>query len=219
MGSESCHQICTSNPEFIMRAQEDSRFREVLTAANLSLPDGIGLIYASIIQGERLPERVAGSDLVYRLAEKAAVNGWSLFLLGAAPGIAEEAATALVKRYPTLSIAGTYAGSPAAEEQPHIIEMINRSAPDILYVAYGAPQQDIWIADAKKRLTTVRIAIGVGGSLDFIAGRISRAPTFLQKAGLEWLYRLYLEPWRWRRMLALPQFAGKVLLNRIGQKS
>jgi N-acetylglucosaminyldiphosphoundecaprenol N-acetyl-beta-D-mannosaminyltransferase len=169
------------------------------------------LLYAARRFGRALPERVAGSDLVYRLAERSARHGWRLFLLGAAPGVAEQAAAALRRRYPGLIIAGVYAGSPSPAENDAIVGRINASLADLLYVAYGAPEQDKWIARNRSALKTVRLALGVGGALDFIAGRARRAPRWLQRLHLEWFYRLLREPWRWRRMLALPHFVWRVL--------
>ncbi|MEZ4516745.1 MAG: WecB/TagA/CpsF family glycosyltransferase [Chloroflexota bacterium] len=207
------HQIATVNPEFVMAARGDATFAEVLRHADLCLPDGIGLIYASRYLGRPLPERIPGSAFVYHLAETAATEGWSLFLLGAAPGVAEEAADILTARYPGLTIAGTHGGSPDLSENDAIVEMINHSGAQVLYVAYGAPKQDLWIGRNRDALETVRVAMGVGGSLDFITGRSVRAPQWVQNMGLEWLHRLYKEPWRWRRMLALPQFAWRLLLG------
>ena len=200
------HQICTTNPEFVMQAREDAEFLHILGRADLCLPDGIGLVYASRWQKQPLPERVPGSELVYRLAETCAQSGWSLFLLGAAEGVAAEAAEILQKKYPALKIAGTWSGSTEPIENDGIVEKINASAADILYVAYGAPQQDKWIVRNRQTLTSVRVAIGIGGSLDFITGRAVRAPRWVQSIGLEWLHRLVREPWRWRRMMALPKF-------------
>jgi N-acetylglucosaminyldiphosphoundecaprenol N-acetyl-beta-D-mannosaminyltransferase len=211
-GSE-CRQIATVNPEFVIAARHDPQFMSVLRHADLCIPDGIGLIYASRWMGNPLPERVAGSALVYHLAEEAARHGWRLFLLGAAPGVAEEAAAKFQALYTNLEIAGTYAGSPAWDENDSIVSMINESEADLLFVAYGAPNQDKWIARNRKALSSVRLAIGVGGSLDFVTGRSPRAPEWVQELGLEWMYRLIREPWRWRRMLALPQFAVRVLIN------
>ncbi len=204
------HQIATVNPEFVMAARQDPAFADALRRADLCLPDGIGLIWASRRLGRPLPERVPGSEMVYHLAAACAAGGWPLFLLGAAPGVAAEAAGILQRRYPTLIIAGTYAGSPAPAEDDHLTGLITASSAQVLYVAYGAPQQDLWIDRNRKRLPGVRIAIGVGGSLDFITGRAVRAPRWMQRIGLEWLHRLLKEPWRWRRMLALPRFAAAV---------
>lgn len=207
------HQICTTNPEFVMRAQSDAEFLTVLKRADLCLADGIGLVYASRYQGQPLPERVPGSELVYHLAQACAENGWRLFLLGAAEGVAGEAGDILQKRYPKLQIAGSWSGSPHPAENDEIVEMINAAAADMLYVAYGAPNQDKWIARNRGSLKTVRVAIGIGGSLDFITGRSIRAPGWIQSLGLEWLHRLWMEPWRWRRMLNLPKFALHVLFS------
>jgi N-acetylglucosaminyldiphosphoundecaprenol N-acetyl-beta-D-mannosaminyltransferase len=194
-----------------MRARRDPAFRRVLQEADLSIPDGVGLLLAARRQGRHLPERVPGSELVYHLAQAAAREGWRLFLLGAAPGVAEEAAAIFQKRYPGLEVAGTYAGSPVPEENDAIVARINESRADLLFVAYGAPRQDLWIARNREALETVRVALGVGGALDFVTGRSIRAPRWIRRLGLEWLHRLVREPWRWRRMLALPRFAWHVL--------
>ncbi len=203
-------QVVTVNPEFVMAAQRDAAFREVLLRANLSLPDGVGLLLGARIRGTPLKERVTGVDTVMRMAALAAARGYRLYLLGAAPGVAEEAARRLEATNPGLRVAGTYAGSPAPEEEDAIIARITAAAPDVLFVAYGAPKQDLWIARNLHRLG-VPVAMGVGGAFDFIAGRAKRAPLWMQRAGLEWLHRLVHQPWRWRRMLALPQFLVAVI--------
>jgi N-acetylglucosaminyldiphosphoundecaprenol N-acetyl-beta-D-mannosaminyltransferase len=220
MAEPRLHQLATVNPEFVMAAQDDPDFRHVLRAADLCLPDGVGLLFAARRQGRPLPERVPGSELVYHLAGQAAERGWPLFLLGAAPGVgaeagvADEAARLLAGRYPGLVVAGTFAGSPAAEENDDIVRRINDSGAALLFVAYGAPKQDKWIARNRTNLPAVRVAVGVGGSLDFVTGRSVRAPAWMQRLGLEWLHRLIKEPWRWRRMLALPRFAWRVIFGR-----
>jgi len=213
MKDPGCTQLATVNPEFVMAARQDPQFMAVLQEADLCIPDGIGLVYASRWMGKPLPERVPGSELVYRLAETAAEHGWRLFLLGAATGVAEEAGSLLQERYPGLVIAGAYGGSPDTSENEHIVNLINDSDAELLFVAYGAPNQDKWIARNREALSSVRLAMGVGGSLDFVTGRSQRAPLWAQRFGLEWLHRLLKEPWRWRRMLALPQFAAKILLS------
>lgn len=202
-------QVCTVNPEFIMIAQGDPIFLGILQRAALCVPDGAGLLWACRRRGFALPERVTGSDGVPRIAQAAAQHGWRIFLLGAAPGIAERAATVLQKTYPELQIVGSYAGSPAAAEEDDIIARVNASRADILFVAYGAPRQDKWIARNLPRLQ-VSMAMGVGGSLDFVAGFMPRAPRWMQDRGLEWLYRLVRQPWRLRRMLRLPRFVFAV---------
>lgn len=211
MQQPGVHQICTANPEFVMKAQHDADFRRVLDSAELNLADGIGLVIASRLLGDSLPERVPGSTLTYQLAELCAKHGWRLFLLGAAPGVADEAAMILQSLYPGLVIAGTHSGSPALDENDAIVERINSAEADVLGVAYGAPKQDKWIARNRHALKTVRVAIGIGGSLDFVAGVSVRAPEWVQRLGMEWLHRLIKEPWRWRRMLALPRFVFAVI--------
>ena len=208
------HQLATVNPEFVMAARRDPDFYRVLHQTDLNLPDGVGLLLAGRRRRQPFPERVPGSELVYHLAEMAAEAGWRLFLLGAAPGVAEEAAATLQARYPGLRMAGTYAGSPAPAENDALVQRINTGRAEMLLVAYGAPNQDKWIARNRAALTTVRVAMGVGGALDFVTGRAVRAPRWVQRLGLEWLHRLLHEPWRWRRMLALPHFAWLVLWGR-----
>lgn len=206
----STRHLCTVNPEFIMHARREPAFAAVLQQADLCVADGIGVLWAAKRQGVRLPERVTGSDGIYRICERAAAQGWTVFLLGAAPGVAEMAATRLQGLYPALSVVGTYSGSPAEAEWPAISNRLCEATPDILFVAYGNPQQDLWIAQHRDELPA-KVALGVGGAFDFVAGVTTRAPHWLQRLGLEWLYRLMTQPWRWRRMLALPWFAWLVL--------
>lgn len=208
------HQVVTVNPEFIMRAQSDAVFRQVLDHADLAIPDGQGLLWAARVLGHRLRERVAGSDLAPALAELSARHGYRLYLLGAAPGVAEQAAAVLQQRYPGVQIAGLYAGSPAAEEQDTIVARIVAARPHFVLVAYGAPAQDLWIHRNQPRMQAP-VAMGVGGTLDFIAGVRKRAPMWMRRCGIEWLYRLIQEPKRWRRMLALPRFAWRVVQCRL----
>lgn len=207
------HQICTASPEFVMIAQDDPAFMRVLHESDLCVADGIGLLFAARYLGHPLPQRVTGSDGVPIIAARAAREGWKLFLLGAMPGVAEQAAERLVAQNPGLTIVGTYAGSPAPDEEAAIVEMVNASGADILFVAYGAPRQDLWIHRNRERLA-VHVAMGVGGTFDFIAGVIPRAPRWMRRYALEWLYRLYKQPSRWRRMLRLPRFVWAVLWHR-----
>lgn len=204
------HQICTANPEFVMEAQRNARFRAVLARADLVLADGVGLLWAARRTGQRLPQRVTGSDGVPLIAAWAAEEGWRLYLLGAAPGVADRAAEILQGRHPGLRVAGAYAGSPADADAAEIIARIREARPDILLVAYGAPKQDLWIAQHRDALG-VPVMMGVGGTLDFIAGVQTRAPRWVQRLNLEWLFRLVTQPWRWRRQLDLPRFVWAVL--------
>ncbi len=210
------HQVVTVNPEFIMRAQEDAHFGRVLEEAALAIPDGQGLLWAARVLGRPLRERVAGSDMAPALAALSAARGYRLYLLGAAPGVAECAAAILSERHPGVRIVGAYAGSPSLAEEEAIVARIVAARPDILFVAYGAPAQDLWIHRNQPRMR-VPVAIGVGGTLDFIAGVRKRAPVWMQRRGLEWLFRLLQEPRRWRRMLALPRFAGRVACTRLSR--
>lgn len=209
------HLIATTNTEFVMAAQTDPAFRRVLNEAALSLPDGIGLIWGLRLLGENVREHVRGTDLVERLLAVAAVRDQRVFLLGAAEGVAEAAAGRLREQYPTLQIAGCYAGSPEPAHDAEARAAIRAAGPvDILLVAYGGGRQEQWIARNLEALG-IPVGIGVGGVFDFLAGRVPRAPRWVRRLELEWLYRLIRQPWRWRRQLALPHFALRVLLLRL----
>lgn len=213
-----CRQICTVNPEFIVDAQRDPNFAAVLARADLCVPDGAGVLWAARRVGLPLRERVTGSDGIYRICERAATRGWRVFLLGAAPGVAERTAAVLTGRYPGLMVAGCYAGSPADDEWLAIRARLDAAAPDILFVAYGHPRQDFWIDRHRAQLPTA-VAIGVGGAFDFVAGVAQRAPLWMQRFNLEWLHRLITQPWRWRRMLKLPLFVALTLLQDKGEQA
>jgi N-acetylglucosaminyldiphosphoundecaprenol N-acetyl-beta-D-mannosaminyltransferase len=215
-GQLPCQQVVTVNPEFLMVAQRNNEFRRAINEAALVVADGMGIVWATRYLREPVPERITGTDLLPELARRCATKGYRLFLLGAAPGVAELAAERLRTLAPGLLIAGTYAGSPAPNEEAEIIERVRTAQADVLCVAYGAPAQELWIYHNLSRLPAA-IAIGVGGAYDFLSGRQQRAPEIMQRSGLEWLYRLYREPWRWRRMLALPQSALVVLLKGRGK--
>jgi len=206
MRGDHPRHVCTINPEMIMIARRDPVFRVVLERADLTVPDGIGLLLAARWQGRPLPERVTGSDGVPLIASEAARRGWRLFFLGAALGVARAAADVLIRAHPGLQIVGVYGGSPHPDEEDAIVARVADSGADILLVAYGAPEQDKWIARNLHRLN-VKVAIGVGGTFDFIAGSVPRAPLAWRRLGVEWLYRLVLQPWRIRRMMRLPRFA------------
>ncbi len=208
------YQICTVNPEFIMAAQRDPIFADVLRNADLCVPDGIGVLWAARRQSIHLAERVTGSDGIYQICHCAAANGWRVYLLGAAAGVAQEAARRLVALYPALRVVGTYSGSPRDDSWPAIAEQVEAAQPDILFVAYGHPQQDLWIARHRHELPA-KVAMGVGGAFDFVAGITVRAPRWMQRWGIEWLYRLIQQPWRWRRMVILPLFILAILRGRI----
>jgi N-acetylglucosaminyldiphosphoundecaprenol N-acetyl-beta-D-mannosaminyltransferase len=204
-------QIVTVNAEFVMRARKDPAFRDVLRRAGIATADGAGVVWALRRHGVTI-RRVGGSDLIWSLSEQAARLGQPVYYLGAADGVAEEAAGRLSSRYPGLVVAGTLAGSPRPEDEAAIVDSIKRSGAEILFVAYGAPAQELWIARNLERLG-VSVAIGVGGSFDYVAGRARRAPVWMRERGLDWLWRLIMQPWRWKRMVALPRFAFLVLTS------
>jgi N-acetylglucosaminyldiphosphoundecaprenol N-acetyl-beta-D-mannosaminyltransferase len=207
------HQIVTINPEFLVLAHNHPEFHRVLLSADLALADGAGLQLAAALQGRRFVSRVPGSELIYRLAPLAAARGWRLFLLGAGPGVAARAADALRARYPALYVDANGA-DPTPEGTSAALAHIGAARPDILLVAYGAPTQDMWIA-RHKAAARVPIMMGVGGTLDFVAGVTPRPPRLYQQLGLEWLYRLWKQPWRWRRQLRLPLFVLLALAERL----
>ena len=212
--SRLTRQVCTVNPEFIIEARRRPAFRRALATAALCTPDGVGVLWAARRSGVRLDERVTGSDAIYRLSERAAGQGWRVFYLGAAAGVAERAAAELGRLYPGLRVAGTFAGSPADGDWAQIRHRLAAARADLLFVAYGHPRQDIWIHQHRRELP-VAVAMGVGGAFDFVAGVTPRAPLWMQRLGLEWLFRLVRQPWRWRRMTTLPLFVLLVLLQRV----
>lgn len=205
------HQVVTPNPEMVMAARTDPPLRTIIDRADLAPCDGVGLKWAAARLGQPIREVVPGSDLVPRMADGAASRGERWFLLGAADGVAEAAAAALVGRAPGLVVSGVHAGSPDPVHDDAICRLIEKAAPiDVLLVAYGAPAQEEWIARNQPRLR-VPVAVGVGGTFNFLAGTSRVAPRWVQRAGLIWLFRLATEPWRWRRQLALARFVGLVL--------
>lgn len=203
-------QIVTLNAEMSMQSQENPALAEVIKACGLVVPDGSGVIWALKRQGVHTP-KVAGVDLVRGMAARAAERGHRIFLLGAKPGVAAEAADALVAANPGLVVAGVRDGYFQSADEPALLDEIREARPDILLVALGVPRQELWIAEHQASLG-VPVAMGVGGSFDVFAGRVQRAPALFQKLHLEWLYRLIQEPWRFQRMSAtLPQFVGEVM--------
>jgi N-acetylglucosaminyldiphosphoundecaprenol N-acetyl-beta-D-mannosaminyltransferase len=200
--------IVAINPEKIMKAKEDDSLRTLLNKADYQIPDGIGVILASKLKGGSIRERVTGIDLMLAICKEAETHGKSIFLYGAAPGIADSAKVELAKQFPALRIAGTLDGY--VKDETVIKETINSANPDIIFVALGSPRQENWILAHMNELAP-SIYQGVGGSFDVISGRIKRAPEFYQKFGMEWLYRLIKEPWRWKRQLLLPKFLMEVM--------
>ncbi|HUY96793.1 MAG TPA: WecB/TagA/CpsF family glycosyltransferase [Verrucomicrobiae bacterium] len=197
--------VVTLNPEILMQARRLPDLRAVVRRAGLVLADGQGIVWAARRLGLPALDRVAGVDLLEDLAQLAAQRGWRLFLLGAAPGVAWAAASRLQARHPALVVAGTAAGSAAAADGPALAREIAGTRADILAVAFGAPRQELWL-DRQLVATGCSVGIGVGGSLDVLAGRVPRAPAWLRGRGLEWAWRLLRQPRRLPRMLRASPF-------------
>jgi len=204
------YRIMTLNPEFLYRAQSDQELLELCRRADIVTADGVGIVWACRVAGQPVPERVTGIDLMLRLAERAAAENWSVYLFGAAPGVAAEAADRLSRDFPGLRIAGARHGYFQEDEEDRIADDIKKVRPDLLFVALGAPKQEIWI-DRNFGKFGAGVAVGVGGSFDVLAGRVRRAPRWVRQLHLEWLSRLLLDPTRWRRQLILPLFAWTVI--------
>ncbi len=206
--------VVTANAEIIMMCQDDENYKKILrNSADLVLPDGAGTVWAGRKLGYLVPERVAGFDLFNRLLELSAQRGYKLFFFGAAPEIAEKAKQKAEILYPGVKVVGCRDGYFKPEDSTAIVAEINASEAQILFVALGAPKQEEWVDKHLKYLRPY-ITMGLGGSFDVLAGKIERAPLWMQKYSLEWLFRLYKQPKRCVRMLALPKFVIKVLCSK-----
>lgn len=203
--------VVTPNPEMLLAAQKDTAFKKILNSADISIPDGVGILMASrCLKTIKIPHRVTGTDLMQKLCKQAQTHGWKIFLLGAQPGIAEQAAKML-----ELQNAICYAGSPLPAEDDYISKKIVNSSADILFVAYGIPAQEKWISRNWEKIPNILCAVGIGGAFDFIAGVRKRAPKWMQKYGLEWCWRLVQEPHRIKRIWnATVVFPWTVLRNK-----
>ncbi|EEQ49601.1 WecB/TagA/CpsF family glycosyltransferase [Selenomonas flueggei] len=205
--------IATANAEMIMRATHDEELRDILNAAALVVPDGAGTVWAARHLGHAMPERVAGYDLAQELLRRAPAEGRRIYFFGAAPGVAEKAKEKAEQLYPGIEIVGVRNGFFSPADNAAIIAEIRAARPDLLLVALGVPKQEKWIA-AHLAALDVPAAIGVGGTLDVMAGVMKRAPYWMQKAKLEWLFRGLMQPKRAGRLLALPKFVLKVHASR-----
>jgi N-acetylglucosaminyldiphosphoundecaprenol N-acetyl-beta-D-mannosaminyltransferase len=198
--------IITANTLMLMDAEHDPELHAILESAALVVPESSGILWASRRMGQPLKEFIPGIDLMGALCQL----GSPIYLLGAKPGIAEAAARELERRTPGLIIAGTHHGYFPESEAAAVIETIRAAAPAFLFLGMSVPGQEKWIAKHLKELN-VPVVMGVGGSFDVLCGRLNRAPHWMRRAGVEWLYRLIQEPWRWRRIGRLPVFAAKIL--------
>lgn len=212
---ETFSYAVTPNPELVMMARKDSAYAATLGGAALTLADGVGVTYAAKILGRPLKGRVPGCDLAGALMAQMAQRGLNLYLFGAKPGVAEDAKERLEEKYPGLKIVGTHDGY--FKEDAPIVEDIKASGAQVLFVCLGAPKQEFWMERFGAE-TGVKLAIGLGGSLDVFAGRVERAPEKWQRMGMEWAYRLIKEPSRIGRMAKLPGFLVQAAAARMKGK-
>ena len=206
--------VITANPEFVMLARRDETVAQIAREAQLVVADGSGVVAASRLLGDGLP-RVPGRLLIDALVPHLAQRRSPIFFLGAGPGVAERAAAELRRRARGLAVAGVHAGSAEPEDDAVSVARIRDSGAQVLFVAYGMPKQERWIARNLSALPAVRLAIGVGGVFDQLAGVQKVPPAVFHAVGLEWLWRLAREPRRWRRQRVLPVFALLVLRRRL----
>ena len=193
----------TPNAEIAYEALRDESLRALLNSADLMLPDGAGVVLAAKLLGTPLKGKVAGVDFAARLLRELAAQGRTLYLLGGKPGIGEKAAEAMRRQNPALSVCGIADGY--FKDEAPVVEAINAAGADVLFVCLGAPKQERFMAEHRQELN-VKLMIGLGGSLDAFAGTVKRAPRWMIRMNLEWLYRLLKEPKRFKRMLRLPKY-------------
>ena len=219
--SDELNYIYTPNPEIVMRAGRDEEFKKIINSASLNLCDGIGLIIASKLKKKPLKSRVTGYDTSIKILELMNEKHLSLFLLGAKPGIAEKAIEKINNDYPNIVIAGynngyfngSHNGHASCDEEEALIQKINDSKTDAIFVGMGAGYQEKFIYYNKDKLKT-KLAIANGGVIDVLAGNVKIAPAFIRKIGMEWLYRLIKEPKRFKRQLDIPKFLMKIIFTK-----
>ncbi len=201
--------IATANAEMLMRATYDEELKKILNDAELVVPDGAGTVWAAHHLGYQMPERVAGYDLAQELMKRAPEKNRRIYFFGSAPNVAEKAKLKAEELYPGIKIVGTRNGFFSADDESKIISEIKSAQPDLLFAALGVPKQEKFLAKYKDELN-VPVSIGVGGTFDVMAGVMKRAPKWMQRAKLEWLFRAILQPKRAGRLIALPKFVLKV---------
>ena len=205
--------VATANAEMLMRSTQDEELKDILNQADLVVPDGAGTVWAAGHLGEPMPERVAGFDLAQELMREAPARGDRIYFFGSAPGVADTAKAKAEELYPGIQVVGTRNGFFTEADEPGIIAEIKAARPDILLAALGVPKQEKWLKKHMQELQ-VPVSIGVGGTLDVMAGVMERAPLWMQKAKLEWLFRGLKQPSRAGRLLALPKFVLKVVASK-----
>jgi N-acetylglucosaminyldiphosphoundecaprenol N-acetyl-beta-D-mannosaminyltransferase len=213
MGEERPHMIVTADSAGVVIAQHDPQLLSIMRAADLITPDSAGILLAARLLGTPLKERVCGIDLAQHLCEVCAEMEASVFLLGAAPGVADAAATNLVRKYPGLRIAGTLDGF--FTDDASVVEQVRKSGASVLFAAMGIPKQEKWVS-AHLRELGVKVAIGLGGSFDVFSGNVQRAPAWMRNHGMEWLHRLISNPKKITKVAHLPRFAVMALQERLG---
>ena len=201
--------VATANAEMLMRATYDEELKNILNSAELVVPDGAGTVWAAHHLGYDMPERVAGYDLAQELMKRAPSKNRRVYFFGSAPSVADKAKLKAEELYPGIQIVGTRNGFFTEYDEPQIIADIKAAQPDLLLAALGVPKQEKWLAKYKDELN-VPVSIGVGGTFDVMAGVMKRAPKWMQRAKLEWLFRAMLQPKRAGRLIALPKFVLKV---------
>lgn len=220
-------QIVTPNPEIVVYATKHSKFQSLLNQAQISLPDGVGILLAGLLLGQSFKERITGIDFMEQICQICAQHPIKVGFLGAQPGIAQKAADCLIKKYPGLQVGFAMSelstdgnrkldiGNSKISKTKELLPITSDLFPkvDILFVAFGFPKQEEWIAENLAHLP-VTVAMGVGGAFDYISGTVDRAPYLIRATGFEWLYRLVRQPWRWKRQIALIEFIWLVLRDK-----
>lgn len=211
--NKTCKMVFAPNVEFIMAAQKDKQYFELLQKSSLSTPDSIGVIMGAKLQKKAFKQRIPGQSYFRKIIELSDKKGYSIYLLGGEPGIPEKTRENLQNIYPNVNIVGLHHGYFDKNEEKEVIEEINKLQPNMLFVALGAPRQEKWIGEHQHELK-VDVAAGQGGTYDYEAGKIKRAPEWIQKIGMEWLYRLIKEPQRIKRQIVIPKYLIKILFTK-----
>jgi len=212
--------IFTPNPEIVLNASKDIKIKEIINRADICIPDGVGVVVASRLLGTPLPERLAGIETGEFVLEYASKKGLSVFLLGGKENIAKAAKSELEKKYKSLNICGTHNGffDVNGKENEDVLQQINLCSPDIIFVCMGFPRQEAWICENADKISSLRLAMGLGGSLDVWSGKVRRAPLIFRKLSLEWLWRMIREPRRAKILVDIPLFMWKIIAQKLSER-